>query len=113
MEGRNYEDVGAEKPLFGEATRKDRVLNLVVGSFTALLVTITLISAFAFPHWPPRGINVFFAFCIVLILLSHLILIYWYRQGDLEPRFRTLIYYNAFTIILLCICANIYIHSVK
>ena len=40
-----------------------------------LLFQITLISAFAFPHWPPRGINVYFAFCIVFILLSHLILV--------------------------------------
>ena len=36
---------------------------------------ITLVSAIAFPHWPPRGINVYFAFCMVLILVSHLILV--------------------------------------
>ena len=39
--------------------------------------------------------------------------IYWYRQGDLEPKFRQLIFYNSFTILLLCICANLIFHDNK
>lgn len=38
--------------------------------------------------------------------------IYWYRQGDLEPKFRNLIYYMLCSIVLLCICANLYFHDV-
>lgn len=38
--------------------------------------------------------------------------IYWYRQGDLEPKFRNLIYYTLFSITMLCICANLYFHEV-
>ncbi|GAB0175583.1 transmembrane protein 243 [Grus japonensis] len=38
--------------------------------------------------------------------------IYWYRQGDLEPKFRNLIYYILFSIVMLCICANLYFHEV-
>ena len=38
--------------------------------------------------------------------------IFWYRQGDLEPKFLRMIFYNAFTMILLCICGNLYIHNV-
>ncbi|RXM99133.1 Transmembrane protein 243 [Acipenser ruthenus] len=38
--------------------------------------------------------------------------IVWYRQGDLEPKFRNLIYYFLFSIVLLCICANLYFHDV-
>uniref|UniRef100_A0A8C5RWN3 Transmembrane protein 243 n=1 Tax=Laticauda laticaudata TaxID=8630 RepID=A0A8C5RWN3_LATLA len=68
--------------------------------------------AFVFPHLPPKPVNIFFAFCISLSCVSAGILIYWYRQGDLEPKFRNLIYYILFSIIMLCICANLYFHEV-
>ncbi|XP_029471079.1 transmembrane protein 243 isoform X1 [Rhinatrema bivittatum] len=90
----------------------DRVINLVVGLLTSLLVIVTLISAFVFPHLPPKPVNVFFAVCIFLSSVTALILIFWYRQGDLEPKFRNLIYYILFSVIMLCICANLYFHDV-
>ncbi|XP_061167979.1 transmembrane protein 243-like isoform X2 [Saccostrea echinata] len=91
---------------------QDRMINLVVGVFTSIVVAVTLISAFIFPSFPPNGINVFFAIIIVMICGSHLLLIFWYRQGDLEPKFRRMIIYNAFTIILLCVCGNLYFHNI-
>ncbi|XP_021109675.1 transmembrane protein 243 isoform X2 [Heterocephalus glaber] len=91
---------------------QDRIINLVVGGFTCLLILVTLISAFVFPHLPPKPLNVFFAVCISLSSATACILIYWYRQGDLEPKFRSLIYYILFSIIMLCICANLYFHDV-
>ena len=33
---------------------------------------------------------------------------YWYRRGELEPKFRTMIYYNAVVTVLLCIAANMF-----
>ncbi|XP_062990371.1 transmembrane protein 243 isoform X2 [Elgaria multicarinata webbii] len=81
------------RPLFGETSPRDRIINLAVGSVTSLLLIVTLISAFFFPQLPPKPI-------------------YWYRQGDLEPKFRNLIYYILFSIIMLCICANLYFHEV-
>lgn len=39
---------------------------------------------------------------------SHLPKAFWYRRGELEPKFRTLIYYNAVVTILLCLVANFY-----
>uniref|UniRef100_A0A8C6YPP3 Transmembrane protein 243 n=1 Tax=Nothoprocta perdicaria TaxID=30464 RepID=A0A8C6YPP3_NOTPE len=89
----------------------DRIINLVVGGLTSLLL-VTLISAFVFPQLPPKPVNIFFAFCISLCCISAGILIYWYRQGDLEPKFRNLIYYILFSIVMLCICANLYFHEV-
>eukprot|EP00069_Balaena_mysticetus_P008166 bmy_19463T0 len=90
----------------------DRIINLVVGSLTSLLILVTLISAFVFPQLPPKPLNIFFAVCISLSSITACILIYWYRQGDLEPKFRNLIYYILFSIIMLCICANLYFHDV-
>lgn len=51
-----------------------------------------------------------FASKIILEILSFQI--YWYRQGDLEPKFLRMIFYNAFTMVLLCVCGNLYIHNV-
>ncbi|XP_067144895.1 transmembrane protein 243-like [Centruroides vittatus] len=96
-----------DRPLFGVSNRTDRVLNLIVGVFVGVLVAITLICAFVADK-SNRGLDVFFAFCIVFVSASHLILIYWYRQGDIDPKFRYLIYYNAVTIMLLCICSLCY-----
>ncbi|XP_058046303.1 transmembrane protein 243 isoform X1 [Ahaetulla prasina] len=91
---------------------QDRIINFAVGIVVSLLLIVTLISAFVFPHLPPKPVNIFFAFCISLSCVSAGILIYWYRQGDLEPKFRNLIYYILFSIIMLCICANLYFHEV-
>ncbi|XP_015283584.1 PREDICTED: transmembrane protein 243 isoform X1 [Gekko japonicus] len=110
---RTYGTRGVDnRPLFGETSPRDRIINLAVGSITSLLLIVTLISAFVFPQLPPKPLNIFFAFCISLCSISAGILIYWYRQGDLEPKFRNLIYYILFSIIMLCICANLYFHEV-
>ena len=51
---------------------QERAINLVVGFLTALIVFITLISAFVFHETTPRGVNIFFGIVIVLICASHL-----------------------------------------
>lgn len=109
---RTYGTSGLDnRPLFGETSARDRIINLVVGVLTTLLVLITVISSFVVPL-PPKPINIFFAVCVVLLCGSVLVLIFWYRQGDLEPKFRKLIYYMLSSIALLCICANLYFHDV-
>jgi len=110
----NHGDIDAmDRPLFGAPRSSDRAINLVVGVMTGLIVLVTLISAFVFPvNENPNVINISFAVVICFILCSHLILIYWYRQGDLEPRFRNMILFNAFNIMLLCIVGNLYIHNI-
>ncbi|KAG7274198.1 hypothetical protein CRUP_008574 [Coryphaenoides rupestris] len=76
--GRTYGTSGLDnRPLFGETSAWDRIINLCVGGITTLVV-----------------------------------LIFWYRQGDLEPKFRNLIYYMLASIVLLCLCANLYFHGV-
>ncbi|XP_025058091.1 transmembrane protein 243 [Alligator sinensis] len=111
---RTYGTSGLDnRPLFGETSARDRIINLAVGRASLCSsLQLTLISAFVFPQLPPKPVNIFFAFCISLCCISAGILIYWYRQGDLEPKFRNLIYYILFSIIMLCICANLYFHEV-
>ncbi|XP_026783576.1 transmembrane protein 243 [Pangasianodon hypophthalmus] len=98
--------------LFGETSAWNRIVNLTVGGFTSVLVIVTIISSFVFPTPAPNALNVFFGICIIMICSSVLVLIYWYRQGDLEPKFRHLIYYTIASIVLLCLCANLYFHDV-
>ncbi|CAH1266184.1 TMEM243 [Branchiostoma lanceolatum] len=90
------EEGDVNKPLFGESRPQ-----------------VTLVSAFIFPKWPPQPINLYFGVCVILTCISNIILIFWYRKGDIDPKFRSLIYYNAFVILVLCVCANLYFHGVK
>ncbi|KAK2859097.1 hypothetical protein Q5P01_003717 [Channa striata] len=111
---RTYGTSGLDsRPLFGETSARDRIINMVVGGFTSVVVLVTVISSFVFPLLPPRPLNVFFAVCILLICGSTIVLIFWYRQGNLEPKFRNLIYYMLVSIVLLCLCANLYFHDVR
>ncbi|XP_069765694.1 transmembrane protein 243b [Narcine bancroftii] len=110
---RSYGTSGQDnRPLFGETSARDRIINFVFGVFTAVFLIVTVISAIVFPQLPPKPLNIFFVFCILLSCVSIGVLIWWYRQGDLEPKFRNLIYYNLVSISLLCICANLYFHDV-
>jgi hypothetical protein len=58
-------------------------------------------------------LNIVFAFQIVSVLFGHIVLIYWYRQGDLDPKFHKLIVYNSVVIILFCISANAAFFSLR
>uniref|UniRef100_A0A8C0HX97 Transmembrane protein 243 n=1 Tax=Balaenoptera musculus TaxID=9771 RepID=A0A8C0HX97_BALMU len=106
---RTYGTSGLDnRPLFGETSAKDRIINLVVGSLTSLLILVTLISAFVFPQLPPKPLNIFFAVCISLSSITACILIYWYRPRRLRTKFRKPNLLYLFSIIMLCICANLY-----
>ncbi|XP_015239431.1 transmembrane protein 243b [Cyprinodon tularosa] len=111
---RTYGTSGLDnRPLFGETSARDRIVNMVVGGFTSVVVLVTVIGSFVFPSLTPQPLNIFFAVCILLACGSTIVLIFWYRQGDLEPKFRKLIYYMLATIMLLCLCANLYFFDVR
>ncbi|KAF4101190.1 hypothetical protein G5714_017622 [Onychostoma macrolepis] len=103
---------GADNALFGETLTRHTAVNLAIGGLTSLFVLVTVISSFVFPTPPPTALNIFFVVCIIMICSSLLVLIFWYRQGDLDPKFCGLIYYSVGLIILLCLCANLYFHDV-
>lgn len=88
------------------------MINVIIGFVTIFIVVFTMISAFVFNKNSSRGLNITFAIIIAMICTAHLLLIYWYRQGDMDDKFKKLIYYNAFCLALLCVCANIYFHGV-
>lgn len=100
-------------PLFGNTEQSSgaRVCNILLGFITIFVVIFTMISAFIFDKNSRRGLNITLTVVIAMICASHLLLMVWYRQGDMDPKFKKLIYYNTFCITLLCVCANIYFHG--
>ena len=56
--------------------------------------------------------DIVFALVILLLLIPQVFVVMWYRRGELEPKFRRMIYYNAVVTILLCITANLYFFQV-
>ncbi|TRY62408.1 hypothetical protein DNTS_031821, partial [Danionella cerebrum] len=110
---RNMEDLRTtQSSLTGETFTRRTVVNLAIGGLTFLWVLITVISSFVFPTPPPTELNIFFVICIVMIGSSVMVLIFWYQQGDLDPKFNVLIYYSIGIVNLLCLCANLYFHDV-
>ncbi|XP_027430013.1 transmembrane protein 243 isoform X2 [Zalophus californianus] len=82
---RTYGTSGLDnRPLFGETSAKDRIINLVVGSLTSLLILVTLISAFVFPQLPPKPLNIFFAVCISLSSITACILVRLPRRNTYQ-----------------------------
>ncbi|XP_043120796.1 transmembrane protein 243 [Puntigrus tetrazona] len=112
MDGFRTRSSGAESTLFGETLTRHTAANLAIGGLTSLFVLVTVISSFVFPTPPPTALNIFFVVCIIMICSSVLVLIFWYRQGDLDTKFLGLIYYSIVLVILLCLCANLYFHDV-
>ena len=52
----------------------------------------------------------FSGLAVMFLWLFLILQIIWYREGDLDPKFRRFIYFNAFTTILLCIAGNLFFH---
>ncbi|XP_022653632.1 transmembrane protein 243-like isoform X2 [Varroa jacobsoni] len=93
---------GPSMPLFNDSSRRERYFHYTLAGVTSGLVFVTLCLAF-FYNIPPDGRHVYFSFVLIFMCFSHCILIHWYRQGDVDPKFRTYIYGNTAVIILLCI----------
>lgn len=93
---------GMDRPLFGETNKKETYIHYALGVFTTLAVLAVVFTSFLYQV---NAKHVVLGIVIILICLSNVALIYWYREGDLQPKFRLLIYYNSVVIILLCIVA--------
>ncbi|XP_039263762.2 transmembrane protein 243-like [Styela clava] len=103
-----------DRPLFGVSTRRGRLCNLIVGTITSVLVAGTVIMSvisLTSRNCELGANNILFGVCIVVVCISLLILIYWYREGDVDPKFKKLIYFNSASVVMLCICANSYFFS--
>jgi len=96
-----------DQPLFGETNRKIKYVNVVLAVITSLTVLAVVISVFV--HLVVS--NLLLVIVILLNGISNILLIYWYQEGNLTPKYRTLIYFNTVVILLFCIVALIIIFN--
>ena len=76
---------------------------------TVLVVAVTL--GLSFSRGEVETIHIFFGVTIIFLSLPELVLVRWFRQGNLDPKFRYLIGYQMVTIILICVCAIVYFYQ--
>ncbi len=96
----------SEGLLFGEIRQRDKVICIVLTLITLAMLLACLIFGLT---QPKPMLNLFFTLTIATFCVSELILIFWYRRGELDPKFRYLICYNAICIIFMCICCLMFI----
>ncbi|XP_046454967.1 transmembrane protein 243-like [Daphnia pulex] len=111
-----YEQIGPEAPLLNTGPSSDgskgsRLVHFILGSITAVIVVSTFIGSFIFHKESSVALNVFFASCILLTCTSNISLMIWYRNQEVTSIVRFIIHFNSINIILLCICANLYLHG--
>ncbi|XP_019851961.1 PREDICTED: transmembrane protein 243-like [Amphimedon queenslandica] len=124
--GSSEKDNFSQQPLFGETRKRDKIINIVIAGVTAVMVTITVILSIVsgrikknkcglihqkdtFCVYP---MDIVFAAVILLLLIPQVLVVIWYRRGELEPKFRWMSYFNAIMTVLLCIVANLYFFQV-
>ncbi|XP_063715334.1 transmembrane protein 243-like [Symsagittifera roscoffensis] len=100
--------MASEGILFGEIRRRDKVVVFSLTGLTLLMLSACFVYGMV---QPKRLINLFFTLCICMMSISELVIIFWYRRGELDPKFRYLICYNAICIIALCTCCLIFAAS--
>lgn len=115
--GRGYSEIGPEAPLLNPSVvsssshSKLQIFNYIIGGVTAILVLITLVSSFIYHSFSSVSLNVFFSICIIMVCLSNITLMLWYRKQEFSYRLSLIIYFNSIVVILLCLCANLYLHG--
>jgi drug/metabolite transporter (DMT)-like permease len=94
--------------LLGEERPIHRLINLVIATLVGIFVLATVIAAFFVPSFLHSFLHIYLAFCILLLFGAEVLIVHWYRSGELNERFRYLIYYLAVVICLICIGAILF-----
>eukprot|EP00040_Diaphanoeca_grandis_P002471 m.21805 g.21805 ORF g.21805 m.21805 type:complete len:133 (-) comp13543_c1_seq1:357-755(-) len=96
-------------PLFGEDSPKVRTIEIGFAVVTMIFVVATMAYTFVLNSRKTclgtgsKTLPVYFGIVLFLSSLPQFILVRWFQKGDLHPKFRFLIIYQMFTIVLLCI----------
>ncbi|CAF0939264.1 unnamed protein product [Brachionus calyciflorus] len=94
------------RPLFRESTFKDKFILIMCGLTPSILNMELLFSAFSYK---PKAIHIILTILMLFLNMSNLKLIHWYKQGELDPKFRKLIILNSLILVSVEICYNILI----
>eukprot|EP00043_Microstomoeca_roanoka_P015459 m.154960 g.154960 ORF g.154960 m.154960 type:complete len:128 (-) comp16264_c1_seq7:1687-2070(-) len=104
----------ASVALFGPDPASLQRTHYLFAAITVVAVAVTI--AFALTRKTVDAIHVIFAIGVILVAIPEFVLVLWYREGDLPPKFRYLIGYIMLSIVMLCCCSIVYfkqIHEIQ
>eukprot|EP00056_Hartaetosiga_gracilis_P018126 m.9754 g.9754 ORF g.9754 m.9754 type:complete len:126 (+) comp6410_c0_seq2:164-541(+) len=96
--------------LFGPDPKSVNRNNYICAGVT-LVAIITSLALMFTKRRTLEGSHVFFALTIIVISIPELIIVWWYRQGDLPPKFKYLIMYMMLAVVLFCLSAVLYYYE--
>lgn len=97
-----------DEPLFGhEESRRDQTLHFLAGGSVALFTVLTIIFSIV-QGFSKSVVHLFLGASIASIAACLVVLVRWFRNGDLDPKFKFLIAGIGASLTLLCIVANVY-----
>eukprot|EP01121_Diplochlamys_sp_Union-15-3_P008147 TRINITY_DN2142_c0_g1_i2.p1 TRINITY_DN2142_c0_g1~~TRINITY_DN2142_c0_g1_i2.p1 ORF type:complete len:168 (+),score=9.41 TRINITY_DN2142_c0_g1_i2:57-560(+) len=96
----------AEEPFVAERTKtKSSTVILLLILSLVILTTIVLSVIYGIKN----RIDIILAFLVLCPYIILVTLVVWYQKGDLSPKFRFLIGFAVFVVLLACVAAQAYI----
>ncbi|KAJ1950370.1 hypothetical protein EC988_004412 [Linderina pennispora] len=100
-----------DEPLFGGTSRRDLVIERFGSVYTVAVAVLMLTLSLVRGVQTGVVLHALLGVCVVLFAAVQMQLIKWYRLGDLEPKFRFIIFAMAAALTLLSIVASLYFLS--
>eukprot|EP01120_Amphizonella_sp_Union-15-10_P001543 TRINITY_DN11700_c0_g1_i2.p1 TRINITY_DN11700_c0_g1~~TRINITY_DN11700_c0_g1_i2.p1 ORF type:complete len:147 (-),score=14.22 TRINITY_DN11700_c0_g1_i2:121-561(-) len=97
------------EPLFGEQKPRAYLVGflftgiLLVGCLVCIVISIVFSVKSSLPQ------HLASTLLIVLTAIHLAILFKWYRRGDLDPKFKFLLFFSVFIVVLACVSDQIYV----
>jgi len=96
-------------PLFDAERKNAQILEYGSAAVVVIFVAFSVIACFVIGIQRKAYEHFVFAILLVLTIGILAILVMWWRQGDLDPKFKWLMLFTAFVVIFSGVAANVYI----
>ncbi|KAI8325307.1 hypothetical protein GQ54DRAFT_6116 [Martensiomyces pterosporus] len=100
-----------DEPLFGGISRREMLVERYANTFIITIAFATVVVSLVQGVLSGVFLHVLLGLCVSLFAAIEVRLVKWYRLGDLEPKFKYVIFALGFSITLLCVVANLYFFS--
>ncbi|KAJ2784895.1 hypothetical protein H4R18_000820 [Coemansia javaensis] len=97
-----------DEPLFGGASRRELAVERFAGGFMVAAAVATLATGLTQGVRAGVALHPLLALCVALLAAIEVRLIRWYRRGDLEPHFKSVLLALGAATTLLSGIANMY-----
>ncbi|KAJ2159354.1 hypothetical protein GGF46_003101 [Coemansia sp. RSA 552] len=97
-----------DEPLFGGVSRRELLVERFANASIITASSLTLVASLVQSVHTGVFLHALLGVCVSLFAAIEVRLVNWYRRGDLEPAFKTVLTALGSAIFLLCIVANMY-----